>query len=113
LEEERLLGVIVLDALQPVEYESVQWKYPTTVNLIVHRLAIAVEAQKNGYAKKMMESTELHAQKNSYTAIRLDAYSINEQLLKFYRRLGYQSTKETISLGAKWKHRFICFEKEC
>jgi ribosomal protein S18 acetylase RimI-like enzyme len=111
LEDEQLLGVIALDAVPPVQYEKVQWQYPTTINLIVHRLAIAVEAQKNGYAKKLMEFAALYAQKNGYTAIRLDAYSINERLLKFYRRLGYQSTKETISLGAKWKHPFICFEK--
>jgi hypothetical protein len=32
--------------------------------------------------------------------------------LKFYRQLGYQSTKETISLGAKWKAPFIYLEKK-
>lgn len=112
LEGEQLLGVIALDAVQPVQYETVQWQYPTTINLIVHRLAIAVEAQKKGYAKRLMAFANLHAQENGYTAIRLDAYSTNEGLLKFYRQLGYQSTKETISLGAEWKHPFICFEKK-
>jgi|VirMetMinimDraft_7_1064189.scaffolds.fasta_scaffold43013_2 ribosomal protein S18 acetylase RimI-like enzyme len=111
LEGEELLGVIVLNEVQPAQFEAVQWQYTAAVCLIVHRLAIAVEAQKKGYAKKLMEFAELYALKNAYSAIRLDAYSINEGLLKFYRQLGYQSTKETISLGAKWKHSFTCFEK--
>jgi ribosomal protein S18 acetylase RimI-like enzyme len=113
LEEDRLLGVIVLDEKQPEQYKSVQWQYPVATSLVVHRLAVAVEAQKKGYAKKLMKFAEEYALKNAYSTIRLDAYSINEGLLKFYRALGYQSTKETISLGAKWKHSFICFEKEC
>lgn len=111
LEEEQLLGIIVLNEVQPIQFERVQWQYPTTKYLIVHRLAVAVEAQKRGYAQYLMQFAEQYAQKKAYTVIRLDAYSINEALLKFYRRLGYQSTKETISLGAKWKHPFICFEK--
>lgn len=111
LEDERLLGVIVLNEVQAIQYEAVQWQYPTTVSLIVHRLAVAVEAQKKGHAKRLMKYAEEYALKNAYSVIRLDAYSINEGLLKFYRQLGYQSTKETISLGAKWKYPFICFEK--
>lgn len=111
LDNERLLGVIVLDAIQPQQYDAVDWQYPNERCLIVHRLAIAVDQQRKGYAPKLMLFAEEYAQKNAYTAIRLDAYSINTGLLKFYRQLGYQSTKETISLGAKWKHPFVCFEK--
>lgn len=111
LDEDTLLGVIVLDEIQPVQYQEVEWKYSATVSLVVHRLAIAVEAQRKGYAKKMMEFAELYAQKNNYSVIRLDAYSINEGVLKFYRGLGYQCTKETISLGDEYKHPFVCFEK--
>lgn len=111
VEDGKVLGVIVLDEIQPEPYQEVEWKYTGTVSLVVHRLAVAVEAQRKGYAKKLMEFAELYAEKNAYKLIRLDAYSINEGLLKFYSRLGYQSTKETISLGAEWKHPFVCFEK--
>lgn len=111
LDEGQLVGVIVLDEMQPIEYKEVTWEYSAPVSLVVHRLAIAVEAQRKGYAKKLMEFAELYAQKNNYAVIRLDAYSINEGVLKFYRRLGYQSTKETISLGDEYKHPFVCFEK--
>lgn len=112
LDDERLLGVIVLDAVQPQQYDAVDWQYPNESCLVVHRLAIAVDQQRKGYAQKLMLFAEEYAQKNAYTAIRLDAYSINTGLLKFYRQLGYQSTKETISLGTKWKHPFMCFEKK-
>lgn len=110
-EDERLLGVIVLNEVAPVQFKSIQWQYPTKVALVVHRLAVAVEEQKKGYAQKLMKFAEKYAQEKSYNVIRLDAYSINTGLLKFYRQLGYQCTKETISLGAKWKHPFVCFEK--
>ena len=111
LDGDKVLGIIVLDEMQPEEYKEVTWMYSASVSLVVHRLAIAVEAQRKGYAKKLMEFAELYAQKNDYSIIRLDAYSINEGVLKFYRGLGYQCTKETISLGDEYKHPFACFEK--
>ena len=79
--------------------------------MVVHRLAVAVEQQGNGYAKQLMRFAEKNAREQAYEAIRLDAYSINLPLLKFYEGLGYQRTKEAIYLGAKWAHSFLCFEK--
>lgn len=111
LEGNLLVGVIGLDENQPAPFATVRWQYPSSKTLVVHRLAIAVDQQRKGYAQHLMKFTEEYAKKHQYEAIRLDAYSINKKLLKFYEQLGYQSAKEAIYLGAKWEHPFICFEK--
>lgn len=109
--EKQLLGVIVLNAIQPPQFSTINWKHKREQILVVHRLAVAVAQQGNGYAKTLMLFAEDYAQTHGFETIRLDAYSINSQLLKFYERLGYQRTKEAIYLGAKWAHPFIGFEK--
>ena len=109
--DEELAGVIVLNAIQPTQFETINWAYNLPLVLVVHRLAIAVNQQGKGYAKQLMKFAESYGLQEGYGAIRLDAYSINENLLKFYERLGYQRTKEAIYLGAEWQHPFICFEK--
>lgn len=48
-----------------------------------------------------MQFAEDYAKEQPYEVIRLNAYSANGQLLKFYERLGYQSAKEAIYLGAE------------
>lgn len=110
--EEALAGVIVLNAIQPVQFEEINWMYDSSVILVVHRLAIAVNQQRKGYARQLMKFAESYGLEEGYDAIRLDAYSINENLLKFYEGLGYQRTKEAIYLGAEWQHPFVCFEKQ-
>ncbi len=107
-----LLGVIVLNEAQPRQFEQVNWLYQSKKILVLRRLAIAVQQQGQGYAQKMMRFAEEYAQKYHYGAIRLDAYSINDRLLKFYERLGYQRTKEAIYLEANLDHPFVCFEKK-
>jgi ribosomal protein S18 acetylase RimI-like enzyme len=107
----QILGVVVLDEIQPPMFAEVNWQFPSSSILVVHRLAVSPDYQGNGYAKKLMKFAEMYASQQHYQAIRLDAYSINKKLLQFYKNLGYQITKEAISLGAKWKHPFHCFEK--
>lgn len=107
----QILGVIVLDEVQPPMFSEVSWQFPSSAILVIHRLAVLPDYQGHGYAKKLMEFAETYASQQHYQAIRLDAYSVNKKLLQFYKNLGYQITKEAISLGAKWKHPFHCFEK--
>lgn len=111
MEGKKLLGVMVLDEKQPLPYQEVLWQYEATKVLVVHRLAVAVQEQKKGYARQLMHYAEQYAKQERYAVIRLDAYSINERLLNFYERLGYQSAQEAIYLDAQIKHPFICFEK--
>ncbi len=107
----KIIGVVALDENQPPMYHDVSWEYKSEKVLVVHRLAIDVFFQGQGFAKMLMHFAEKFALSNGYDVIRLDAYSINPPLLQFYTKLGYQITKETISLGDRWKHPFHCFEK--
>lgn len=112
INEHTIIGVIVLDEIQPSMFSEVSWQFDSIKTLVIHRLAIHPNYQSKGYAKRLVRFAEKQAQEQQYTVIRLDAYSINKKLLEFYKNLGYQITKEAISLGAKWKHPFNCFEKK-
>lgn len=109
-EQGTLLGAIALDFVQPAVYQSVTWQYHGKI-LAVHRLVVALHHQKRGLGKVLMNFAEAHAQALGCDAIRFDAYSINQPLLKFYQNLGYQMTPEAVSLGERWPHLFNCFEK--
>lgn len=113
MEHNQLLGLIALDNIQPIQYQTVTWKHTSTSILYIHRLAVAVTQQGKGYAKQLMGFAETHAQELNCGSIRLDAYSINTTLIKFYEQLGYLRTKEAIYLDDYLKYPFICFEKAC
>ncbi|MCP4440313.1 MAG: GNAT family N-acetyltransferase [Aureispira sp.] len=107
-----LMGVMVLNEVQFKGYEEVDWQHQGDRILVIHRIAVAPQHQGKGYARKLLQFAENHAKKHNYTAIRLDAYSQNSRLLKFYTRMDYQRTKEVIFLGQPWEHPFVCFEKK-
>lgn len=106
-----IMGVIVLNEVQFKGYEEVSWQYTAERILVIHRIAVDPAYQAKGYARQLLIFAENYAQKHNYQAIRLDAYSKNPRLLKFYSQMGYQRTKEVIFLGQPWEYPFVCFEK--
>lgn len=108
---EDIMGVIVLNEVQFEGYEAMNWQYGSQHILVIHRIAVAPKFQGKGYAQQLLSFAENYAQQHNYEAIRLDAYSQNPRLLKFYSQMGYQRTKEVIFLGQPWEYPFVCFEK--
>jgi len=52
-------------------------------NEIIGTINISKE-QGNGFARKLMDFAEDYAEKKGYTSIRLDAFSQNERVIKFF-----------------------------
>jgi len=88
----------------------VHWKNNEGKVLVIHRLAVHPPFQKQGFAKKLMDFAEDHAIKNGCAAVRLDAYSGNERVLRFYENRGYQKRGEVNFSGRVLP--FFCYEKE-
>ena len=57
--------------------------------LVIHRLVVHPKHQRKGYAKTLMDFAEDYAQNNDYTSIRLDAYTQNKRVIRFYKSRGY------------------------
>ncbi len=108
-QQERMLGTIVLNEDQATEWESIQWMYQGP-SLIVHRLAVHPDRQRQGIAHQLMDFAEDHALKNGYTSIRLDAYTGNPASLRLYQKRGYRNAGQV-----QFTHRRLpgyCFEKQ-
>jgi GNAT superfamily N-acetyltransferase len=106
-EQGAIQGMIVLNELQPKEYETVPWRDHDGRPLVVHRLAVAPAWQGRGVASQLMQFAETYGRRNGYGAIRLDAFVHNPSALRLYARLGYRNAG-TVQFR---KGPFHCFEK--
>jgi len=102
------LGVINISTIEEPEYETVHWLDKNGKCLVIHRLTVHPKNQKGGLARKLMDFAENFAAENSYTSIRLDAYSGNQRVLRFYESRGYQKTSEVNFTGRSLP--FYCYE---
>tara|TARA_B100001250_G_scaffold13047_2_gene11418 strand:+ start:4365 stop:4868 length:504 start_codon:yes stop_codon:yes gene_type:complete len=107
--KKEIVGGINIDQKQDKIYLTVNWKNPTNLFLVVHRLAVKQEFWGYKIGKELMLFTEKIAQKNKMKSVRLDTYSGNPKAVGFYRHLNY------IELGAidlkPNKNEYYCFEK--
>ena len=93
---------------QPLEYYYKKlWKYPEQQAMYVSHLAVLPELQRKGIGSWCMKNIENIAVDSGCAAIRLDAYEKYEQLLEFYRRLGY----ERRMIVEFQKLKLVCLEK--
>jgi len=105
----KIAGVININELQDPEYKLIKWKNSDVKIMVIHRLAVHPEYQKQGLAKKLMDFAEDFAIENNYTSIRLDAFSNNPRALRFYENRDYQRQGEVFFPGRDLP--FYCFEK--
>ncbi|MFY0674054.1 MAG: GNAT family N-acetyltransferase [Bacteroidia bacterium] len=105
-----ILGAINISEEQEPEYEQVTWAFNSTKILVIHRLVIDPKYQNNGYARMLMDFAEDYALENQYTSIRLDAYTQNKRVLKFYEKRQY-FIRGSVNFPGR-EYPFYCLEKE-
>ena len=81
---------MVLSEDQEEQYRHIEWKFNGSKVLVIHRLVIHPELQKQGFAKKLLDFAETYAQINGFTSIRLDVFSENKSTLALYQRRDYK-----------------------
>jgi len=104
-----ILGIINISTVQEEEYKIINWSYPDDTCLVIHRLAIDPEHQRQGLAQKLMTFAENYGMENGFHSIRLDAYNQNTRVLKFYERRAYNKKGEVYFPGRDLP--FYCYEK--
>ncbi|WP_178988549.1 GNAT family N-acetyltransferase [Winogradskyella schleiferi] len=105
-----LIGAISISEEQEKEYQSVNWKFNASKVLVIHRLVVNPKHQNKGHARTLMDFAENLAKENNYTSIRLDAYSRNTSVLKFYKKRNYIIRGE-VNFPER-EHVFYCMENE-
>lgn len=106
----KILGIIVLNSNQAEEYKNLCWKYNNKKTLVIHRMAINPKNQGNGFSKMLMKFAENFAKKNKYKVIRTDTYIENIKMQNLFKKLSYEKAGEVFFNNGKLKP-FICYEK--
>ncbi len=109
VDENKIVGIIVIDETQSPEYKEVDWVVNNEKTLVVHRLAVLPEYQKSGFGRYLMDYALEFALTNNYKSIRLDAYSGNQRILDFYLKREYIKRGEIFFPYRELP--FFCFEK--
>ncbi|GGW24745.1 GNAT family N-acetyltransferase [Arenibacter certesii] len=109
MENNHIVGTIVISTHMDQEYFSIPWSTPYHNNLYIHRLAVHPTHQKKGYGKLLMDYAENFARDNSAVSVRLDTFSKNERNNIFYKKRGYQEVGH-IFFPKQSKYPFVCYE---
>jgi Acetyltransferases len=108
-DNEKCVAYVAINEEQAPEYSQINWFTDGRKVLVIHRLSVHPEFQGKGIAKEILKFIEDFANKNSYSSIRLDAYSGNEKALNLYENFGYKKAGQ-FSLPQR-ELPFYCYEK--
>jgi ribosomal protein S18 acetylase RimI-like enzyme len=103
------LGIISINDDQSPEYKELVWTNEDGKILVIHRLAVNPEYQKQGIGRQLMDFAENYASERGYTSIRLDAYSGNPRALNLYEYRGFKKVGQIFF--PRRKLPFYCYEK--
>lgn len=113
-DEKEIYGCVVLNSIQPKEYENISWVTEAKANeiLVIHTLCIRPSASGQGKAKIMVEFSENYAKERGYKVIRLDTYEGNIPARTLYPKIGYLyvGTTKFHFQNIIWEN-LECFEK--
>lgn len=76
------------------QYRVGDWQYRESSFMVIHRLCVNPQFQRQGIGTKAMQFIEDMMKNNGIIAIRLDAFSQNPSALRMYEKLGYLKTGE-------------------
>ncbi|OGX90247.1 GNAT family N-acetyltransferase [Hymenobacter coccineus] len=102
-------GIAALTQDQDPEYADADWDAAEPA-LVVHRLAVAPEAQGRGVAGALLAQAEHEAQTLGLRTLRVDTNSENAATQRLFPKLGYRFAGE-IKLAFRPGLRFFCYEK--
>ena len=102
------LGTVSLDEEQEAAYQQVKWAGSEPV-LVVHRLCVTPNRQRQGVARQLMDFTEDLARQQGYASIRLDAFAGNPGAVALYLGRNYRKAGQVYF--PRRLLPFYCFEK--
>ena len=110
-----LCGSMMLNQLQPVEYENIGWKYSAKNDqvLVIHTLCVCPSQAGRGCGKQMVAFALEEAQRRSCKAVRLDTWAENHPAAALYEKMGFRlaGTAPMLLQGAI-REQQIFFERE-
>lgn len=107
-EKNNIAGSIIVDKVQPREYEEIVWGNSLRANevMVIHLLIVRPSMAGKGVASSLVKYAVDLAKSNSCQALRLDTGSQNIPALSLYKKLGFQVVAtSTMKVGGTIEHR--------
>jgi len=105
--ENQIACVFVINQQYDEQYRNGDWKYLESSFMVIHRLCVNPQFQRQGIGTMTMQIIEDMLKNDGIKAIKLDAFSQNPYALRMYEKLGYLKIGE-----ANWrKGLFYLYEK--
>jgi len=90
--DDNIAGSIIVDKVQPIEYEDIKWEQACTNNevMVIHLLMVRPSMTGKGIASSLVRYAMEMAKNNSCKALRLDTGSQNIPAVSLYKKLGFR-----------------------
>lgn len=109
-----IIGTFTIETNIPsgyLKYGNINWQNPRLSAFYIHRLAVLPSYQGKGIGTWCLQEIEKLAINQNYAAVRLDAVKVNQKLVNFYQKSGYQQVGKVIfNPKDKYQDAFV-FEK--
>ena len=94
-EEEKIVGVGIINQQQVDVYRETNWKYPANDQevMVLHTLAISPKVSRKGYGSKFVKFYENYAKENGCNFLRMDTNERNTNARALYKKLGYDEVE--------------------
>lgn len=92
LEEAGFGGSMILNQVQPEEYQRIDWQYPADPAqvLVIHTLCIPPAQAGRGYGRQLVRFALKKAQQDGCRVLRLDTWAGNHPAASLYTHLGFR-----------------------
>ena len=114
-ENDIFCGSMVLNHIQPTEYQLIDWNYPaeSTEILVLHTLCIPPSQKGKGYGKQLIEFALQRAEQIGCNTVRLDTWEGNRPAAALYKKMGFRfAGAAPMLLQGTIKEQQIFFEKK-
>ena len=112
---DKICGSMILNHLQPVEYECIKWQYKANASkvLVIHTLCILPAHFGKGYGKQMIAFAVQKAEEIQCKTVRLDTWAENKPAASMYQGMGFRlAGSGTMNLHDMIQENQIYFEYE-
>ena len=107
-----VVGAVVLNEEQSLEWNSINWQYLAGNVLIIHALVIDPAYQNRGLGRQLLLHCEQYARQNRYHCLRLDSFAGNEKANRLYQQAGYCNSGTVLfDCKPEGNREYHCYEK--
>jgi ribosomal protein S18 acetylase RimI-like enzyme len=106
---DKVVASVSVDTQHPNAYNTIAWNSETSKPLLIHRLCVVPNKQRQGTGREMLDFIETYAQSQGYDCLRVDVHTGNTAALATYENRGFMRLGEVFF--PRREIPFVCMER--